>query len=82
MKYFLQVLIFHTGASHVGSLFSRCARKLSISIFLQTNHLPYRIISTDSSSAALLFHSHIEAFFVLLYMISHIENVFLSLRES
>ena len=76
------LLSFHTGASHADSLFFRCARKLSISIFLQTNHLLYRIISTESSSAALLFHSHIEAFFVLLYMISHIENVFLSLRES
>ena len=75
-------LSFHTGASHVGSLFFRCARKLSISIFLQTNHLLYGIISTESSSAALLFHSYIEGFFILLYMISHIENVFFSLRES
>ena len=40
MKYFLQVLIFHTGASYAGFLFFRCARKLSISIFLQINHLP------------------------------------------
>ena len=42
------------GASQIGSLISRCARKLSISIFLQINHLLFR-----ASSAALLFHSYI-----------------------